>query len=69
MAIAAGLLFEVSGSSFAAKRVSDANSAAKSHYHATTSGGSAIRAYGRDPYPYNRDPDPYAPGVNWPKAD
>ena len=70
VAIAAGLLLAVSGSSFAAKRMSDTKSAVKSQSRAaefsgSASSGSAIRAYSRDPYPYGRD-DPYAPGVNWP---
>jgi hypothetical protein len=65
LAIAAGLLLAVSGPSFAAKRMSGTKSGVKSQSRAAESGGSAIRPYSRDPYPYGRD-DPYAPGVNWP---
>ena len=70
VAVAAGVLLAVSGTSLAAKRVSDAKHAVKSHSKAAASrasvnSGSAIRPYIRDPYPYSRD-DPYAPGVNWP---
>ena len=70
VAIAAGLLLAVSGTSFAAKRMSDTKSAVKSQSRAaessgSTNSGSAIRPYNRDSYPYGRD-DPYAPGVNWP---
>jgi len=68
MAIAAGLLLVVSGPGFAAKRMSHPKGAVKPQSPATTSGGSAIRPYSRDPYPYSRDPDPYARGVNWPKS-
>ena len=68
VAIAAGLLLVVSEASFAAKRMSHTKGAVKSQSPATTSGGSAIRPYSRDPYPYSRDPDPYARGVNWPKS-
>jgi len=64
-AIATGLLLAVSGPGFAAKRISDTKSAVKSQSGAVESGGSAIRLYSREPYPYGRD-DPYAPGVNWP---
>ena len=69
VAITGGLLLAVSGPSVAAKRMSDTKSAVKSQSRATTSSGSAIRPYSRDPYSYSRDTDPYAPGVNWPKSD
>lgn len=70
VAIAAGLLLAVSGTSFAAKRISDTKHAVKTHSKAAASrasvdSGSTIRPYIRDPYPYSQD-DPYAPGVNWP---
>ena len=65
VAITTGLLLAVSGPSLAAKRMSDTKTAVKSKSSAAESGGSAIRPYSRDPYPYGHD-DPYAPGVNWP---
>ena len=65
LAIALGLLLAVSQPSFAAKRLYDTKSAAKSQFRAAGSKASVIRPYSRDRYPYGRD-DPYAPGVNWP---
>jgi hypothetical protein len=70
LAIAAWLLLAVSGSSFAAKRMTDTKSAVTSQSRTGESGNSAssvsgTRSYTRDPY-LNRRDDPYAPGVNWP---
>ena len=70
VAIAAGLLLAMSGSSLAAKRTSGAKGAVKSQSQsrATTPRGSTNR-YMPDPHPFGRDYDPYAYGVNWPKSD
>lgn len=59
VAVAAGLLLAVSGSSFAAKRTSDTKHTVRAtEARGSANSSSAIRSYNRD--------DPYAPGVNWP---
>ena len=70
IAIAAGLLLGASGSSLAAKRItqaSDAKGAVHSQFRATESSGLPAHSQDHDPYSNSRDPDPYAFGVNWPK--
>jgi hypothetical protein len=54
VAIAAVLLLAGSVPGFAAKRMSDSNSAVKSQPRETRSSGSAIRPYGRGAYAYGR---------------
>jgi len=70
IAIAAGLLLSASGSSLAAKRITQASGAkggVNSQFRATESSELPAHSQGHDPYSNSRNPDPYAFGVNWPK--